>query len=232
MTRPLLRPPLAVGVLVLLMVAAAAALSAHELMARPGNPLPGATWWGLLPLFAATEVLVIHLPTGRNAHGHTLREVPAVAGLAFLPPQQYLSAYITGAGLALVLWSKQRGGKLAFNVALFSLEAALGLFVYTAILGDADPGDPRGWAAALVGIICTDLNSAVFVTCAISVTEGSFDGVALRKALRTGVTAAVVNICMALLVVVLVDARPEALPLLAFALVVLVAGYRTFMWVG
>ena len=47
-------------------------------------------------------------------------------GLTFLAPQQYVTAYVVGAVLALVVAARMRGVKLAFNAAMFALEAALG----------------------------------------------------------------------------------------------------------
>ena len=152
---------------------------------RP-QPYPDPGWLVLMPLFAMAEVVVIHLPTQRNAHGHTLREIPAVLGLTFLAPQQYVSAYVVGAVLALVVAARMRGVKLAFNAAMFALEAALGALTYHAILQGGDPLSLTGWLAVLVAVLVTDLMSAGAVTAAISLTEGVFDGQVLQEALRSG----------------------------------------------
>ncbi len=182
----------------------------------------------LIPLFALAEVVVIHLPTLRNAHGHTLREIPAVIGLAFLAPQEYVLAYVLGAVPALFLYTRMRGVKLAFNAALFAFEAALGALVFHAVLGESDPVAVQGWLAALAAVVVTDLLSAAAVTAAISATEGVFDGDVLREALRSGFAAACINTCVALLVVILLVERPSALALLGFMSVLLVLGYRVY----
>ena len=140
----------------------------------------------LIPLFGLAEVVVIHLPTQRNAHGHTLREVPAVVGLTFLAPQEYLLVYVVGTVSALFLVTHMRGVKLAFNAALFAFEAGLGAAVYHLILDGGDPISPWGWLAALAAVVSTDLISAAAITTAISVTEGAFDGEVLRETLRSG----------------------------------------------
>jgi diguanylate cyclase (GGDEF)-like protein len=187
------------------------------------------TWWLLVPLFAVAEVLVIHLPTQRSSHSHTLREIPAIAGLTFLGSGQYLTAYLLGAALALVLWSHMRGVKLVFNVSMFGLEASLGFLAYHVLLGSGDPFSPLAWAAALAAVLVTDLVSAAAVTGAISLSEGSFDGEVLRQALRSGVPAAVVNGCVAVLIVTLVTERPAAIPLLGVVVGLLVIGYRQYV---
>ena len=51
----------------------------------------------------------------------------------------------------------------------------------------------------------------------------------MREALRSGIPAAVVNACVALLCVTLIVARPGALPLLVAIVVLLVLGYRVYV---
>ena len=215
-----------------LMAATAVPLTTAAVGARLPDGLPGALWWALVPVFAVGEVLVIHLPSVRNAHTHSLREVPAIVGLALLVPGEYVSAYVLGSVLGLALGRGQRGLKLAFNAAMFALEAALGLLVYQALLGDASPADPRGWGAAFVAVLVTDLLSAAAVTGAISIMEDRFDRDVLREAMGPGLVAAMVNTCLALIVVVLILQVPVALPLLAAALGMLVLAYRAHVALG
>jgi diguanylate cyclase (GGDEF)-like protein len=191
-----------------------------------GNGVPGREWWLLVSLFGIAEIFVIHLPTLRSAHSHTLREVPAVAGLAFLDPGGYVAAYVVGSAVALLLVRKQRGVKLMFNLSMFTLEAAAGAIVYQAVIGGAPPGELRGWAAAFTAVLVTDLLSAAAVTGAITLSESRFDGGVLREALGPGLVAALVNTCVALLVVVLVIDEPVGLPLLGVVSVVLVVAYK------
>ena len=139
------------------MAGMAAVIVAPAFLVDPGAAIPSITWLVLLPLFALAEVVVIHLPTQRNAHGHTLREVPAVLGLTFLAPQQYVTAYVVGAVLALVVAARMRGVKLAFNAAMFAFEAALGALTYQAILQGGDPLSLIGWLAVLAAVLVTDL---------------------------------------------------------------------------
>jgi len=218
-----------VWLLAALMAAAAGALTWPVLVAGPEAAVPGVAWLALLPVFFVAEVAVIHLPAQRSSHSHTLREIPAVVGLTFLAPQQYLTAYVVGGALALLLWTRLRGVKLGFNVAMYALEAALGSSVYHLVLAGTDPIAPRAWVAALVAVLVTDLLSAAAVTAAISLSEGGFDDEVLREALRSGVPAAAVNTCLALLTVTLIVARPSSLPLLGFAAVLLVVGYRFYI---
>ncbi len=211
------------------MACLAVLITAPGFVEEPGAAVPDLRWVALLPLFALAEVVVIHLPTQSNAHGHTLREIPAVLGLTFLAPQQYVTAYVVGTILALVLAARMRGVKLAFNAAMFALEAALGALTYHAILQGGDPLSLTGWLAVLVAVLVTDLMSAGAVTTAISLTEGAYDGEVLHEALRSGSVAAFINTCVALLVATLVLVQPSALPLLGVIVVLLVLGYRVYI---
>ncbi len=217
-----------VWLLVLVLAAGAALIAVPSLLADPEAARLSLVGLALIPLFGLAEVVVIHLPTQRNAHGHTLREVPAVVGLTFLAPQEYLLVYVVGTVAALFLVTHMRGVKLAFNAALFAFEAGLGAAVYHLILDGGDPISPWGWLAALTAVVSTDLISAAAITTAISVTEGAFDGEVLRETLRSGLAAACINTCVALLVATLLIVRPSSLPLLAVIVVLLVLGYRVY----
>ncbi|MDX6301032.1 MAG: hypothetical protein QOF53_2246 [Nocardioidaceae bacterium] len=208
------------------MTAVAVLVGSHEVAGDTWAAVPTLTWWALLPAFVLAEIVVIHVPARRSSHSHTFREFPAIVGLTLLPAPQYLTAYVLGGALALVMWSRLRGVKLAFNVAMFAVEAVLGAEVYHLVLGGTDPLAPRAWAAALAAVVLTDLVSAAAVTAAISFTDGAFDGHVLREALRSGLASTVSNACIALLVVTLLLVRPTALPLLGVVVVLLVLGYR------
>ncbi len=213
-----------------LMAFGAAALVGFHVELTPSDlAWPSIVCLALIPAFVLAEIVVIHLPAQRSSHSHTLRELPAITGLTFLPFGEYVLAYVVGGGLALLLWSHQRGLKLVFNVAMFALEAALGVTVYMLVLGGGDPISPLAWAAALAAVLVTDLISASAVTAAISLTEGRLDREVMGEALRSGVPAAVVNTCVALLFVTLVVARPSSLPLLGAIVVLLVLGYRVYV---
>ncbi len=218
-----------ISLLTVAMAGVAALIALPGVLAEPGAAVPDFTWLALVPLFALAEVVVVHLPTRRNAHGHTLREIPAVLGLTFLAPQQYLTAYVVGAVLGLVVAARMRGAKLAFNTAMFALEAAIGALAYHAILQGGDPLSSTGWLAVLAAVLLTDLISAAAVTTAISLTERAFDGEVLHEALRWGSAAAFINTCVALLIATLVLVQPSALPLLGVVVVLLVIGYRHYI---
>lgn len=160
--RSLLVPLLSLG-----MAVAAAVLLWPVLGTGPVAHLSWLHWWILMPAFALTEIFVVHLHSEKSAHTHTLREVPSVVALVFLSPSGYLAAYLLGAGVAIVMHAHIRGRKLVFNLAMFALEAALGIALFRLFLGDASPAEPQGWAAAALAALVTDLVSSACVTAAL-----------------------------------------------------------------
>ncbi|MEJ5867521.1 EAL domain-containing protein [Pseudokineococcus sp. 5B2Z-1] len=214
------------------MALAAAALTLPSLLADPAAAAPSFAWLAVVAVFALCEGLVVYLPANRNSHTFSLREIPAVLGLAFLPPEQYVTAYLAGSLVTLVIWSRQRGLKLAFNVALFAFEASIGLLAYHLVLGGAAATDLRGWLAALVAVLLTDLISAAAVAAAISLAEGRLETSLLREIVVTGLPAALIDTCAALVIIILIDVRPAALPLLAVVVGLLLVAYRAYVKLG
>jgi len=226
---PRARPWLGVASITVAMVAVSAVLLAlhpRDLVADGASTL---TWVAVLALFVLAEAAPVFLPTARNSHTHSMRELPAVLGLVFLSPSQYVVAYVLGAVLTKLLRWRQRGLKLGFNVSLFLLEAVLTSVVYHAVLGpSADPAGVRGWLAALAALILADIISSVAVTAVISLSENRLDATVLREALRAGLPAEVISTCVALVFVVLVEDRPVALVLMAVVAGLLVLAYRRY----
>jgi diguanylate cyclase (GGDEF)-like protein len=210
------------------MAAAAALLIWPHAHAAPVADVGWLTWWMLIPAFALTEVFVVHLYAGNSAHTHTLRELPSIVALTLLSPVGYLFAHLLGAGVEIVLHARIRGRKLAFNLAMFAFEAALGVTVFRLLLGDAGILEPRAWLAAIAAALLTDLVTSGCVTVAIAATEGSFDTATLRDAVGRGAVAAGTNCCLSLVVVLLAVVEPLALPLLAVVGVVLFGAYRRY----
>src|SRR5437870_4245341 len=100
---------------VVLLTAAAVAIFMFALRGRSAPfgavPLP----WPLLAAgFAIAEMKVVSVHFRRETHSFSLSEFPAVIGLFFLSPIEYLVALILGAGVALVVAERQAPAKLAF----------------------------------------------------------------------------------------------------------------------
>ena len=217
--------------LLLSLVAAAVAV---ELLLGPVGSLPrpnGAVhlpWPVLAALFGASVVLRVHLQFRREVHSVTLMEVPLVLGLHFIDPVGLVLARLAGSIPPLVLHSRQRGSKLLFNVALFTLEACVAGLVFSWLLDGQAPAGTAGLVATFGAVLATDLLSAALVIAAISLQEGVPDRAATGYALASGAAAAVTNTSLALIAVVVLAADRQVAWLLLVLAAVLFVAYRAY----
>ena len=209
-------------------VAVALFLSLPEATAHP-RPLP---WWLLIVGFAAAEAVVVHLQVRRDSVSVSFGEIPLVLGLAFTAPSGLVLASVTGSAVVLLLQRGQRGWKLAFNLALFAVEASLACTVYLAISGDAAPASVLAGVATLLAVVSADVASALAVTAVICLSTGRIDREPLLETVSTGLVGAVANSSAALLAVVLVVRQPPALALLLVVLGAMAVVYRAYAVLG
>src|SRR3712207_4801651 len=111
--------------------AAAVALFVVVVRVLPGAPtaldLPWVLW---VAAFALGEVLVVHWQWKRDAHSFSMGDLALAVALFLATPTQLVTAMALGSGAALVLHRRQRGLKLAFNVAEYALGAGMALVVF------------------------------------------------------------------------------------------------------
>ncbi|HEY8060248.1 MAG TPA: hypothetical protein VID94_15905, partial [Acidimicrobiales bacterium] len=215
------------------MAVAATALSYVALeVLDPVDHDPTVPWWALAVCFAATEVFVVLLRSEKGAQTISLSEIPLVVGLAFTPAGGLLVARVLGGGAVVAFHRKQRGAKLAFNVVHFALEAATAVVVYTLVLGDGDPGDPRGWVAAFAATLLLDVLGAFTISAAISLHGGGWDWTELRDSIVEGAAAAVGNTSLALVAVLVLERDVRAAWLLIVVAAILHVAYRAYTGLG
>ena len=197
---------------------------------------PGALHVGIgLPIFAlmyfAAEAKVIDVHFRGGTVTFSLTEVPAVIGLFFVSPFEYVAGIMIGASLALVR-ARQPAPKLAFNLGQFLLGSIASLVVFQMISGVGGaqglPG-PMDWVAAFTAMLTTALVSAVAIATAhtISGREGQFGRI--PEALQVGGLIAVTNTALALLVVEIVVIEPSAVWLVAIPVGTLYIAYRAYL---
>ena len=218
----------AVVLVTALLVAGALALVLVPLrgvgVAAPGHELP---WWVLVPLFTLTELVVVHLQVQRERLSVTFAEIPLVLGLAFCAPAGYVTASVLGSAAGL-LWQRQFGLSLPFNLALFAFEAALGQTLYHAVLAGGDPTSARGLVAAVAAIVVAQAVSTPVLTGVIAVQAGRWPQGVLAEAVRSVLIVSLTNASVGLLVVVLVVTRPGALVPLLVIITTLALAYRAY----
>jgi diguanylate cyclase (GGDEF)-like protein len=196
-------------------------------LARPNGAfhLP---WPVLAMLFGISVVLRVHLQFRREVHSVTLMEVPLVLGLHFSDPIGMVLARLAGSLPVLVAHSRQRGLKLAFNLALFGLEACVAALVFSWLLSGRTPTGTVGLSATFAAVLVTDLLSGSLVISAISLQEGGLDRTAAGQALASGAVAAVTNTSLALIGVAVLAADRQVAWLLLVLVAVLFIAYRAY----
>src|ERR1700712_4408652 len=126
-----LTPPQRIMLLTTAVAAAAVALFVIVVRTLPGAPtaltLPWVLW---AAAFAVSEALVVHVQWQREAHTFSVGDLVLGAGLLLATPHQLVLAQVVGCGLTLAIHRRQRGLKLAFNVAQYALGGSLATTVY------------------------------------------------------------------------------------------------------
>ena len=118
-------------------------------------------------LFAAAEKFVVTFPVRRGSHTISLSEIPLVLGLVLLPAPLLVAVRVAGGFAGLAGFRRQRGGKLAFNTALYAVQATAANAVFHLVTGSADPLSPAGWIGAYASTFLTDVISIVLISAVI-----------------------------------------------------------------
>jgi diguanylate cyclase (GGDEF)-like protein len=162
----------------------------------------------LLAGFAATEVAVVHIPTGRNTFTLTLSDIPLVVGLFLLGPVALVLVRLLGAVVPLALRNRRSPRKLVFNLAWYWVEACAAALIWHGVGGRIGELSPTTWLAAGAAVVVVDLLGTLLISLVMSVDAGVRPR--LRELLSEGNPAvALVNASAALVVlyVVTVDWR-------------------------
>jgi len=233
------RPGGRVGLLTATMGAASAGVALSY--ARDGvgtSALPGGGWWlaVLAALFALTEGFTVYIRVRRGAHGINLSEFPMVLGVLAFSPFLVIAMRALAGGLGLFALRRQRGAKLAFNVALLATQASVAVLVFHAVapqaLGTgADGLGLRDWLAVYAALLAADVVAAVLLTVVIAVHDDPGEWRRLPAALRSVWMVAVTTTIALISFSAAVQAR-WALALVAVVAVVLYLAYRAYIQLG
>src|SRR3954454_19068960 len=227
------RPGLQVAALRVVLGAASLCFNG-ALVVIDGIPSPGelgtVPWFPvLLVMFCLTEGFAIHVRVRRGGHAMSVTEIPMVIALAMLNPLLVVVARTVGGTAGLAVLRRQRGRKLAFNIALISLQATVAVVVYGAL---ARPGvglaDPREWLAGYAAMLAADLLAIILVTAVISLHDDPSEWRRLPSAMR-GLVLGLVATSIALISAITVESSPWAAALLPVLYAVVHVGYRGYV---
>ena len=195
----------------------------------PARPPFTLQWWLLAAFFYLAEAKVIHLHIGRSVHSFSMSEIPVVVGLFLVAPPEFVAARIIGSALALFISRRQRGAKLAFNVAQFGLCAVVSVaIVHLAASPTGELGPPL-WIAALVTTLIDNLIGVLCVSTAISLAEGTPHYRRLPEMLRIGTIVSTTNASLALMGLTVVWEQTSAAWLLVVPTVTASLAYRAYI---
>jgi diguanylate cyclase (GGDEF)-like protein len=183
----------------------------------------------LLAMSVASEGLAVHVRVRRGGHAVSLSEIPVVLGLIFAGPLVLLASRVVGGGAGLILLRRQRGTKLAFNVAMLGLHTTVGAAVFHALAGGPGALGPREWFAAYTAMVVVEVLGSMLITAAIALHDDPGEwrrlpGTALREVPFVAVTT---SIALASALVVQRDLR--AVMLLAVVFSVTFLAYRGYV---
>jgi len=188
-----------------------------------------------LPLFAAiyfiAEAKVIDVHFRGGTHTFSLTEVPAVMGLFFVSPSDYVIGIMLGATLAL-LRARLSLPRIAFNMGQFLIGAVASLAVFHAIVGLGSAGASTGlitWVAAFAAMLTVSALSAVLISMAVTLSGRDQQFRRIPEALQVGGLFAITNTALALLVVEILLVKPEAVWLVVIPVAMLFVAYRAYL---
>src|SRR3954453_5211001 len=138
------------------------------------RPLPGAPTALTLPwvlwaaAFTISEALVVHVQWQREAHTFSMGDLVLGAGLLLATPHELVIAQVVGFAITLVVQRRQRGIKLAFNLAISALGGSLATIVFAGLSGPLGLWD---WLAALFAVLIITITSDLCIFAVISLSE-------------------------------------------------------------
>jgi diguanylate cyclase (GGDEF)-like protein len=150
-------------------------------------------FWALVIAFAAAERFVVHVHFRRSAHSMSLGEIPFVFALMFAGGEAAILAGALGRILVLALQRKLPLIRLAFNLGVFLLGNCVAVLVFHAVAGASTEINPLVWAAAILGTVASSLLAVLFISAAVSLSEGQLGVRQVARSLRTDLAVVIAN---------------------------------------
>ena len=182
---------------------------------RAGDLTRSSAFWILVALFAAFEILVVHVRFRDDAHTFSMAEAAIALGLLTATPAQLLLAQAVGGGLVLAIHRRQPLIKLAFNLCQQGLGTAAAICVVHVVLGDGDSLGPRSWLAVGLAVAASSMVGTGSILVVLRLATGS---VSVRSHFGTtvfGLVNSLLSASLGLVAVVVLSARSNATILLA-----------------
>lgn len=186
-------------------------------------------WHHVAVGFFLSELTVVHLRFRRDAHSFSMSEIPLVIGFFLVAPVELVIGQLVANVVVLGVSRRQPLIKLAFNLAQFALQTALGLAAFRAIVAVADPLGPAGWIGALTATIMALTVADVLINMAIRMTGGNLNNRDILEVYGLSALAATLNTGLAIVAITLLIRAPSAAVVAFVPPIVMFLGYRAYV---
>ncbi len=190
-------------------------------------PLAGWTMpaWVVAAIAIGAAFMVFDVEFRSEVYTFTFSEIVLVLGLFFATPLGLVVGRLGGEFLFLTIRERQPLRKLVLNLSAFFAETVVLLTVQQALLGEMNVLQPASWLVALVAVVAAEIVGFAVVATAVKWHGGplTFGGI-----LRIGLITAPANTSLTLVVCVLLDLQPSAVPLLGGVALFLLMTYRAY----
>jgi len=185
--------------------------------------LPWVLW---AAAFALSEALVVHVQWQREAHTFSVGDLVLAAGLFLTSPTDLVLAQVVGTAATLVIYRRQRGRRVAFNLAQYALGSCLAVLVFAGLSGSGT--GVLAWLAALAAVAVATVTAALSIFAVITLSEGRAHPRSLWEMLALSLPFTIGSGAVGLVVARTVADDPAAMALLALPTILLVAAYRAY----
>jgi diguanylate cyclase (GGDEF)-like protein len=180
---------------------------------------------GVAALAFASSFLVFNVEFRRESYTFTFGEIVLVIGLFFASPLGLVVGRLIGEAVFLLAREHQPPRKLLMNLSAGFAETVALLIVTQTLQPVLDPRDPVSWLVAAIGVVIAQAMAMSMIALALRWHGGP---ITMGTILRIGLFTAPANTSLALVVCVLLDDEPAAVPLLAGVAVFLLVMYRAY----
>jgi diguanylate cyclase (GGDEF)-like protein len=164
-------------------------------LAAPGVAIP----WALFAvMFCIAEGWRVYVHFRRNAHSFSLSELPLVLGLYFASPQTLVSSRMVGGLIALWLIRRHPPIKVAFNLALYAIEAEVAMWLLSVLAPLRNVQTAESWAIILAIVAIVAVLGFSLTAVVISLAEGNLTRSQMARGYLFSIGAGMVNACLAI----------------------------------
>jgi diguanylate cyclase (GGDEF)-like protein len=179
--------------------------------------------WVVVLLAIGTAFMVFDVEFRSESYTFTFSEMVLVLGLFFATPVGLVAGRLAGELLFLTIRERQPLRKLTMNLSAVFAETVVLLTVQQALSGEMNVLKPASWAVALVAVVAAETVGFAAVATAVRWHGGPLT---FGSILQIGLVTAPANTSLTLVIGVLLDVQPSAVPLLGGVAVFLLLTYR------